>query len=99
MHWKRWRLNGDPLAKAPRRAIIVNEDDPDACWGWQGSTGKGGYARFKVGDHTLAAHRLAYEYFIGPIPEGFTNLADAEQAAIRLRNDLFTHNDLDRIAA
>jgi hypothetical protein len=29
----------------------------------------------------------------------FTEIADAEAAAIQLRNQLFTHNDLDRVAS
>lgn len=37
------------------------------CWEWQGKTNDNGYGRF---GYTELAHRVAYEYFNGPIPEG-----------------------------
>lgn len=40
------------------------------CWEWIGFTGPSGHARFHVGAGTVAAHRLAYEWANGPIPEG-----------------------------
>lgn len=40
--------------------------DPAACWPWTG-TGKGnGYGHTSQG----TAHRVAYELFVGPVPEG-----------------------------
>lgn len=42
----------------------------DECWTWQGSK-VGGYGRIRVDRSRLAlAHRVAYEHFVGPIPEG-----------------------------
>lgn len=44
------------------------------CWEWAGAKLDGGYARLswpkngKAGH--IRAHRLAYEQFVGPIPEG-----------------------------
>lgn len=41
------------------------------CWLWQGYTsGKEGYGRIIVNGASLRAHRVSYEAFIGPIPEG-----------------------------
>ena len=41
----------------------------DGCWEWQGSRlGVSDYGRF---DHEMA-HRVSYEYFVGPIPDGLT---------------------------
>lgn len=40
------------------------------CWIWQRSTTRNGYPRIRVGGRTRLAHRVAYETFIGPIPDG-----------------------------
>lgn len=44
----------------------------DACWLWHGWTNKGGYGRSYFPDmHGLFyVHRVSYEHFVGPIPEG-----------------------------
>jgi hypothetical protein len=37
---------------------------------WMKGRGRGGYGKFAAGGgRTVAAHRWAYEHFIGPIPE------------------------------
>lgn len=41
----------------------------NGCWLWTGCTG-GGYGRFVFEGKVRQAHRVAYEAFIGPIPEG-----------------------------
>jgi HNH endonuclease len=42
------------------------------CWEWRGKVNRGGYGRICVsraaGDQQV--HRIAYETFIGPIPDG-----------------------------
>lgn len=44
---------------------------PDGCWLWIASKRKrDGYGDFRVDGHTQLAHRWAYVYFVGPIPEG-----------------------------
>lgn len=40
------------------------------CWAWTGFIHPGGYGRFKVGDRCVQAHRWAYEFMVGDIPEG-----------------------------
>lgn len=51
---------------------------PESCWHWQGTIDQDGYSRFWVGSRTnnsrrsLLAHRLAYEWLIGPIPPKLT---------------------------
>jgi hypothetical protein len=41
--------------------------DPAQCWEWQRSRSRQGYGRLGP---RVYAHRLAYEVFIGPIPDG-----------------------------
>jgi hypothetical protein len=43
------------------------------CWQWRGAKGHRGYGVIGAGGYhgrTLRAHRVAYELFVGPIPEG-----------------------------
>lgn len=48
----------------------------NGCWQWIGfvSAGtRGGYGVFRAADgKTVAAHRWAYEFYVGPIPKGLT---------------------------
>jgi HNH endonuclease len=43
----------------------------DSCWLWTGhiATGKG-YGRIRVNGEYQKAHRVSYELFVGPIPDG-----------------------------
>jgi hypothetical protein len=42
----------------------------DGCWVWGGSRSFDGYGHIMVGRKSKLAHRISYELFIGPIPEG-----------------------------
>ncbi len=44
----------------------------DSCWLWTGAIGSTGYGRFNAGPLTAYAHRWAYEFCIGSIPDGLT---------------------------
>lgn len=48
--------------------------DPDTgCWLWQRSKNREGYGRTNRGGHNgqgIVAHKLSYETFVGPIPQG-----------------------------
>lgn len=44
--------------------------DPEKCWTWNGSVNSNGYGKFVVGNVQRLAHRVAHEYFIGPVPDG-----------------------------
>jgi hypothetical protein len=43
-----------------------------ACWLWMGRLNDQGYARIVVDARLTRAHRFAYEWFIGSIPEGLS---------------------------
>lgn len=47
----------------------IDERD-DGCWRWTGSAPNPGYGRFYVDGRKVYAHRFAYEFLIGPIPDG-----------------------------
>lgn len=44
--------------------------DAEKCWEWRGLVNSNGYGRFVVDNQHRLAHRMAHEYFIGPVPQG-----------------------------
>lgn len=42
----------------------------DGCWLWTGTVTGSGYGYFGRDGKTLRAHRVAYEHYVGPIPDG-----------------------------
>ena len=46
----------------------MNDEDP--CWNWKGRKKSKGYEQVSFHGKEYYAHRLAYEAFVGPIPEG-----------------------------
>lgn len=60
----------DPLRERLLRRVRV---EANGCWTWTGRRQNAGYGRLLMpsgGDQL--AHRLAYQEFVGPIPEGMT---------------------------
>lgn len=52
------------------RMLIADVDTSGECWTWQGPILKNGYGKTAILQKTLLAHRVFYEHFKGPIPEG-----------------------------
>ncbi len=44
--------------------------DSNGCWIWTGLVTSRGYGKVTSNKRTVATHRLFYEWFVGPIPEG-----------------------------
>lgn len=62
--WSKVDKNGPIPAYAPHLG---------PCWVWMGSRSQPGYGTLKIGGRNgkpRLAHRLAYEWLVGPIPEG-----------------------------
>jgi len=53
-------------------AKVKPATDDSGCLLWTGCTGGQGYGWLRVGHRAHVAHRLAYEHFVGEIPEGLT---------------------------
>lgn len=52
---------------------IYNNISPEpmsGCWLWTSNISKAGYARLSVNNRRQYVHRLSYEEFVGPIPDG-----------------------------
>lgn len=79
MHYKRVRNHGDPNQTHPRKPLVdrfmekVSKDAATGCWNWIGAKRRKGYGAVNEGGGRgkgRQAHRVAYELFVGPIPEG-----------------------------
>lgn len=78
---------------------------PDECWEWQGERLPSGYGRMSLGskqDGRELAHRPAYMFAYGPIPDGLFVLHDCDNPPCCNPTHLFsgTHTDnmRDKIA-
>jgi hypothetical protein len=58
------------LAKRFIDKVGTSLADCDKCWEWTAGLTTDGYGKFNAMGHTLRAHRVSYELYIGPIPEG-----------------------------
>lgn len=79
-HYDRQRAGRDP-AVTPVRSLpdekrfwskVDKSAGPDACWPWLAGQNGEGYGAFYLDGHHLLAHRVAWEYTHGPIPEFLT---------------------------
>ena len=81
-HYNRWRRHGDPTAgrkgwktgRTKEEALLAGlpdrPSDPDECWDWEGQMHGSGYGRVNQGGKRHISHRVAYEVYVGTIPEG-----------------------------
>jgi hypothetical protein len=56
-----------------KRNGIVDDyvvDETTGCWVWQRSRRETGYGKVTVGGRSRRAHRVYYERYVGPIPDG-----------------------------
>lgn len=79
-----WRTNwprtasGQFIAKGTAGGISLKDSfekyfkrgNPDECWNWDGVRNKAGYGRFRIGKKQALAHRVSYEIYRQPIPDG-----------------------------
>jgi hypothetical protein len=62
----------DPRRRIHRWSAMSSISSVEAgCWEWLGERHKG-YGRIRVNGRQQQAHRVSYEAFIGPIPDGLT---------------------------
>ena len=61
---RRWQKN-----LRERFLSRCQRQDDEECWEWQGAKTSSGYGYLRVGFQRVAAHRLSYELFIGPLPQ------------------------------
>lgn len=60
-----------PKASPAERILRYVSVDTNGCWIWQASLKHGtGYAQITIARKVYGAHRVSYEAFVGPIPDG-----------------------------
>lgn len=70
VHYKRARVHGETTDPRARRFWAqVERRGEGECWPWVGHCQWNGYGQFGTKGQRLA-HRIAYEYLVGPIPAG-----------------------------
>ena len=84
-HYGRQWKHGNPLhSDRPTFKMTVNQafrhympgspppapSSVEGCWIWQGPTETLGYGAFRSEGRVHKAHRISYERFVGPIPDG-----------------------------
>lgn len=71
-HARRMKLYGTTMDPRQRKFWAqVDRRSPAGCWPWTGFIAPNGYGSFGKGDKgTRLPHRIAYQYLIGPIPDG-----------------------------
>lgn len=73
LHYNRWCNHGNaewqPPTTEDRFWAKVDKRGPNDCWEWKASKAHG-YGRVSQDSKQLGAHRVAYEFMVGPIPDG-----------------------------
>lgn len=63
--------NGWPRFPLRYRFLLRVEKNPETgCWDWTGNVDRLGYGRLSNKKGSTFAHRIAFEIFFGPIPDG-----------------------------
>jgi hypothetical protein len=81
-----------------RLARKVAKAGSSECWLWTGHTDGSGYGLLRVGRLRKRAHRIAYELFVGPIPDGLQVLHRCDTPACTNPAHLFLGTARDNIA-
>lgn len=71
-HYRRMRRTGHPLGREwiGRKLAKIDRRGQAECWPWTGAKTSGGYGSVGHDRRHMSAHVLAYEHWVGPVPEG-----------------------------
>lgn len=77
-HYRNWRIYGNPLTfkrilnnDRARLMMYIDVRSEGECWPWTGFIGTHGYGASSKSSKGTTSHRLVYQTFVGPIPEGY----------------------------
>lgn len=73
-HWSLFRKYGKPEIPTTEERFWAKVDKTETCWNWTAGKRSDGYGSFHVpgrgSSGNRPAHRVAFEWLVGPIPEG-----------------------------
>jgi len=58
------------ISLLPAHVQIKIDPEDSGCWLWNAYCSVDGYGRLKSNGQAKMSHRVVYEYFLGPIPDG-----------------------------
>lgn len=89
----------DDVKKRFDKYVVIPKDYINDCWGWSAGTCEFGYGRLGIGNNKVAkAHRLSWQFFNGPVPEGLHVLHRCDNPPCCNPNHLFLGTNADNVA-
>lgn len=74
------------------------QSDDSSCWIWTGALTRGDYGNMMIKKKTKRAHRVSYELFVGPIPQGLHVLHRCDTPQCINPNHLFVGTQKENLA-
>jgi hypothetical protein len=65
-----WYEQGGAAVQSTEERFWSKVNRTETCWEWTASKRLAGYGQFRFNGTTGSAHRFAYEWFVGPVPNG-----------------------------
>lgn len=94
-----YRKRGAPLTQEWLLSMVKKARN--GCWVWQGACNPAGYGQVGIGgrkdNKRVSVHRVAYELFVGEIPEGMQLLHKCDNSPCANPDHLFLGTQSDNL--